>query len=96
MKTIINNSKFSQFQIELIEDAIHELSRPHYRIKESNDHYFYKKTEVDCVISQLPDPSLYTMTVILDEFGDTYCYKLSPVLQKERRVYKSKRFIKNL
>lgn len=82
------NSDFTEFQLEVINEAIKELNHLHYRKGSNNDHYFFTKKEVDYVLERVPD-TLVCYSVIFNDFGEIYCYKLSPLCCKEYRNFDS-------
>lgn len=86
--TITSKTSFTQFQLEIMEEAIRDLSKPHYRKYDEEGHCFFKRSELEYVLSQLPNHDYFTISVVLDEFGETYCYELKPVIFKESRSKK--------
>ena len=84
--SVASKTSFTQFQLEVMEEAIRDLSNPHYRKFDEEGHCFFKRSELEYVLSKLPNHDYFTISVILDEFGDTYCYELKPVIFKETRT----------
>ena len=71
---------------DLVDEAVRFFSIPHKRIGPDSQRFFYKKSEVDAILSRI-DQSTVKVDIEHNDWGGVFCYILTPVCPKETRVY---------
>lgn len=82
-----DNELLSEVSNSLIQEAVSHFNTIRTRIREDDERYFYKWSEVDAVLSQLKDPDSVSIKAEKDVDGTVFCYIMNyAVLKKETRA----------
>lgn len=82
-----DNEILSEVSNSLIQEAVSHFNTIRTRVREDDERYFYKWTEVDAVLSQLKDPDSVSIKAEKDVDGTVFCYIMNyAVLKKKTRA----------
>lgn len=86
-----NNTLISEAVSSIIWEAITHFNKPTTRKSPENPRYFYKKTEVDAVISQLMNPESVKIKIEYESDGITpFCYIMDYAIINHTKRFKGK------
>lgn len=80
------NDIVSEINNEMVEEAVRFFSIPHKRLRPDSQRFFYKKSEVEAILSRI-DRATVRVDIEPNDWGGIFCYILTPVCSKENRVY---------
>ena len=86
---ISDNELLSEVSNTLILEAVSHFNTTRTRLRDGDERYFFKWSDVDEVLSRLKDPDCVSVEVEKDCDGTTFCYIMNfSDLKKETRVRK--------
>lgn len=74
-----------------IQEAITHFNKTHIRKKESDARFFFKKQDVEIVVSGVKDPKSITVGIESNSDGSFFCYRIDCVYNTEKDIRKSKK-----
>lgn len=74
-----------------IQEAITHFNKAHIRRKESDARFFFKKQDVEIVVSGVRDPKSITVGIESNSDGSFFCYRIDCVYNTEKDIRKSKK-----